>query len=141
LAIFEYEFLVLAEHSGAHMPCLRLGGKMSKIMENFINARQALYDHVDFVPDLVSYAIDDRTNCYWFISRGEVRCATSRHLLELHKGKNSCADEIYTQRFYKKHIYEGEELTLVFCDSHVDDCRWFRIFKNCNRLRELENNA
>lgn len=47
-------------------------------------------------------------------------------------------DEIYTQRFYKKWIYRTEEFTLIFCDPHVDNCRWWRIFDNKKEVKNDE---
>ena len=42
--------------------------------------------------------------------------------------------EIYTQRFYEKHVYRGNELTLIFVDTHVDGNKFFAIFSNEKEL-------
>ena len=108
---------------------------MNKIIENYEAAKQALYDHVRFKEDWVVYAIDDFTSMFWEIDGGHVRHAKTVSDLQDNEKGNFYEDEIYTQRFYEKHVYEGAELTLIFCDPHVDGCRWFKIFDNSKRIK------
>lgn len=38
---------------------------MNNLLENFKAAKQALYDHVGFVEDWVTYPIEDYTDYFW----------------------------------------------------------------------------
>lgn len=107
---------------------------MNQIIQQYEEAKQALYDHVGFVEDWVVYAIDDQTDMWWEIDNGVVRYAEDVKTLTTQEG-NYYEDEIYTQRFYTKHVYEGPDLTLIFCDPHIDGCEWFRIFDNKKRIQ------
>jgi hypothetical protein len=103
-------------------------------MKNYIKARLELYEHVGFEPDWVECPIDDCTEMFWGTRGTEEVCyAENKH--DVFNGDGFC-DEIYTQRHYPKHIYEGTDLTLVFCDPHVDGCKWFRVFDNSKRVPE-----
>ncbi len=105
------------------------------LLKNYQNALQAIYDHVGFVEDWVIYPIDDCTEKYWAINEEdkEVHFADSIKEFREETG-NFYVEELYTQRFYKKHIYSGELFTLVFCDSQTDGMKWFRIFDNQEKL-------
>ena len=102
-------------------------------MLKFEEAKQALFDHVGFTPDWVEYAINDSTEMLWDIigDNEEVKYATE---MEHFETGDCYSSEIYTQRFYSKHVYEGEEFTMIFCDPHTDGCKWFEIFRNSNRV-------
>lgn len=106
---------------------------MNKIIQNYELAKQALYDHVGFVEDWVVYAIDDKTSMFWQIVGNEVKYSESKDNLQNEEG-DYYADEIYKQRFYSNHVYEGTEVTLIFCDPHTDGCKWFRVFDNSKRI-------
>jgi hypothetical protein len=106
---------------------------MTTIIENYQNALQAIYDHVGFVENWVVCPIDDGTEYYWRIDGEMVNFADSIGELESGKG-NSYSDEIYRQRFYEKHIYEGAKYTMIFCDPHTDGMKYFRIFDNSKKV-------
>lgn len=103
-----------------------------KLIEDYQNSLQAIYDHVGFVEDWVICPIDDKTDVFWKVTLDDtlpvsVQWGPTVSEIEMY------SDEIYTQRFYDKHIYEGSELTMIFCDPHVDGMKWFRIFDNKKR--------
>ena len=106
-----------------------------KELEDYNNALKALYDHVGFVEDWVLCPIDDCTDKYWNVYETKIEYADS---LDEFKGEygNFYIDEIYTQRFYDKWVYEGKDLTMVMCDPHTDEVKWFRFFDNKKRTRK-----
>jgi hypothetical protein len=107
---------------------------MHSLIKNYENALQAIYDHVGFKEDWVVAPIDDKTDMYWELHSDSVKYAKT--LKELHsQDGNYYSDEIYTQRFYSKWVYEGKDLTLIFCDPHVDGMKWFRLFDNTKRVK------
>lgn len=95
----------------------------------FNRALKDLYNHVGFREDWVIFPIEDRTLYSWEIDERAkiVRYAdTPGNLMD----EEYYEDESYTQRFYKKHVYRGAELTMVFVDTHTDENRFFAIFRN-----------
>jgi hypothetical protein len=102
---------------------------MVKIMQDFNAALKALYDHVGFTEYGVVCPIDDQTDKVWRVDGLTVRYADSKKEFDSRTG-NYYEDDVYTQRFYKQWIYRGPELTMIFCDPHVDGVQWFRIFDN-----------
>ena len=108
-------------------------------MKQYNNALQKLYDRVGFKEDWVVYPIDDRTEMFWKISaqNGEVLYGNKTDVIN--ETGNHYVDEIYTQRFYDKWIYHGEELTMIFVDTHTDGNRFFAFFRNDHELKEKED--
>jgi len=107
------------------------------LMKKFNSAKQAIYDHVGFKEDWVIYPIDDNTEMFWKIAGGDVKYAKSME--QFRSDGDYYEDEIYTQRFYDKHVYRGDKLTLIFVDTHVDGNKFFAIFNNENELKEKTN--
>jgi hypothetical protein len=103
-----------------------------KLIQNYQKALQDIYDHVGFIEDWVVYPIDDRTDYYWNVNDETVNYATTQE--ELKNKGDYYSDNIYQQRFYKKWIYKGEKITMIFCDPHVDGMKWFRIFDNSKQI-------
>lgn len=101
------------------------------IMNDYNEAVQKLYNHVGFVEDWVICPIDDCTDKYWMVDENTVKFADS--VEQFNSDGDYYEDEIYTQRFYKKWVYEGKELTMVFCDPHTDGMKWFRVFDNSKK--------
>ena len=109
------------------------------ILENYKKALQAIYDHVGFVEDWVVYPIDIRDDMFWeIVDDEEVVYAETREKVGNEDG-NHYSDEIYTQRFYKKHVYRGEKYTLIFVDTHTDGNKFFAIYDNEKEIKENQN--
>lgn len=105
-----------------------------QLLENYKKSLQDIYDHVGFVEDWVICPIDDQTDSYWEVLTKNlypvaVQWGPSIDEIEMYQ------DDIYTQRYYERHIYEGPELTMIFCDTRVDGMKWFRIFDNKKRKK------
>jgi len=103
-----------------------------KLIADVNQAVQRLYDHVGFIPDYVMCPIDDCTELYWYVTEDTVVYCEDEEFGD----SNSYEDTIYTQRFYTKWIYEGSELTMIFCDSQTDGMKWFRVFDNSKRTQD-----
>ena len=104
-----------------------------ELLNNYKESLQAIYDHVGFTEDWVIYPIQDHTEQYWDEDGSEVKYADSIEQFE--SDGDYYQDDIYTQRFYNKHVYEGDKYTMIFCDPHVDGCKWFRVFDNDKRMK------
>ncbi|MCK9446711.1 hypothetical protein M0Q50_07620 [bacterium] len=103
-----------------------------EIINNYNNALEALYEHVGFVEDYVVCPIDDCTEMYWSVDEESVKYAKS--IEQYNSDGDYYMDDIYTQRFYSKLVYEGKDSTMVFCDPHTDGVKWFRIFDNTKKI-------
>jgi len=105
------------------------------VAEKFFEAQTALFEHVGFTPDWVEYAIDNQLDMVWSINDKEVKYAKS---IEQFNGDGDYyIDDIYTQRFYRDWVYEGPDVTLIFCDPHTDGVKWFRIFDNKKKVKNV----
>lgn len=105
-----------------------------KILNEYNKAKQAIYDHVGFKEDWVTYPINDCTDMFWQIRENkDVKYANT--IKEFNSdNEDYYIDDIYTQRFYDKWIYKGKQFTMIFCDPHVDGMKYFRIFDNKMRV-------
>jgi hypothetical protein len=108
------------------------------LIEEYDNALQAIYDHVGLKEDWVVCPLDSKLDCYWNVDGNTVKYADSKEEFESEDG-NYYEDELYTQRFYPKHVYEGKLFTLVFCDPHTDGMKWWRLFDNSKRINNETN--
>lgn len=66
---------------------------------------------------------------FWKCDGDSVVYAKSTDELDSESG-DYYSDDVYKQRFYRKHVFRGEDFTLIFCDPHVDGCKWFKVFYN-----------
>lgn len=107
-----------------------------ELIENYEKALKEIYDHVGFVEDWVVYPICDETDKYWYVNGDdeEVVYGDSVDKIEEQKGDYYC-DEIYKQRFYDKWIYEGELITMIFCNPGVDGMKYFKLFDNNKKIK------
>ncbi len=108
-----------------------------ELIDNYFEALQKIYDHVGFEEDWVICPINDNTKYIWCHSNTDVRFADT--LEELKSGDGNCySNEIYTQRFYKKWVYEGEDFTMIFCDTRTDGMKYFSLFDNKKKVNYEE---
>lgn len=103
-----------------------------EIINNYNKALEDLYNHVGFKEDWLVCPIEDCTEYYWTVDDDNVTYAKT--IEEFYSDGDYYRDEIYKQRFYSKWVYEGKDLTMIFCDPHVDGVKWFRIFDNTKRI-------
>jgi len=103
-------------------------------MQMFDNAKELLYNHVGFVEDWTVYAIDNRMSMYWQIIEGEVKFAET--MKSFNSDGDYYLDEIYTQRFYEKHVFRGSQLTMIIVDTHTDGNKFFAFFDNDKEVKE-----
>ena len=107
---------------------------MSELLKNYQEAEKALYDHVGFVSDWVMCPIDICDDVVWdIVNDVHVKYAETED--QFHSNGDYYKDEIYKQRFYEKHVFEGEEFTMVMCNPRVDGVKWFRFFRNDKRMK------
>jgi hypothetical protein len=108
----------------------------NKLIDNYFKSLNAIYRHVGFEEDWVVYPIDDCTNKCWDVigEKGNQTVKYADDIEQYNSDGDYYVDEVYTQRFYRKHIYEGKDFTMIFCNPHVDGIIWFRLFDNKKRM-------
>ena len=119
---------------------------MSDIIDTYIDAEQAIFDHVGYVEDWVAIPLEDNRDDYWAVDPNErewCRYSPKKEALEHwlktddygEHGDKLYEDEIYTQRFLPKWVYRGKEFTVVCCDTHVDGNKFLRVFRNDREVK------
>jgi hypothetical protein len=107
------------------------------IIDDYNTALDKIYEHVGFVEDWVVYPILDETDRYWYIMNSDCfKMADTEK--DLDTTDNCYLIDIYTQRFYEKHIYRGEDYTMIFGTQNVDGMKWFYILDNKKEIKHGE---
>ena len=109
------------------------------IVEKYQKALDAVYEHVGFKEDWVVCPLDEQLASYWYVDNDIMRFANS--IEQFFSDGDYYEDDLYTQRFYSKWVYEGADFTMVFCDPHVDGMKWFRLFDNNKRIKTLNKDV
>lgn len=100
------------------------------IMKDYNEALEAIYKHVGFVEDWVVYPILDRTPFYWMIDPDEKIIRFAEDKETLYSDGDYFEDDVIKHRFYNTSVYRGEDLTMIFVDTHTDGDKFFAIFAN-----------
>ena len=113
-----------------------------KLLNDYNQKRQEIFDYFGYVEDWVAIPLDDATMYYWRLTGeahgDEVFYADTLEELETESG-NCYSNEIYTQRFLPKWVYRGEDYTMVVVDTHTDGNKFLQIFDNKKEITEWLN--
>ena len=101
------------------------------IANEYFKAKQDLFDAVGFIPSWTEYPIEDNREYYWMFNNSEVVFCKDGKFDD--ESEDFYYDTIYKDRFYKKHIYTGTDITMIFCDTQTDGMKVFGIFDNAKR--------
>lgn len=105
---------------------------MKNILEKYDDALQAIYKHVGFTEDYVVYPFNDCSDCVWDCDGRTIKFADN--IKQFNSDGDYYTADVYTQRFYKKHVYEGKKYTMIFGDPHTDGMKYFYLFDNSKRI-------
>jgi len=106
------------------------------IMAAYTSAKNKIYEHVGFKEEEIIYPIADRTNKVWSLIGGPaVRYAETEEKLLDEAAGEYYEDEIHKQGFYTKWVYEGKDLTMIFCNPGVDGMKYLGVFSNERRVK------
>lgn len=105
-----------------------------KLLDDYNEARQKVFDHVGYVEDWVVIPLDDATDYFWRLEgegRGDsVLFADTEEELNDEESGATYSNDIYTQRFLSKWVYRGADFTMVVVDTHTDGNKFLQIFDN-----------
>jgi len=124
-------------------PLLHTTSPIESQLINYTNALNAIYTHVNFTPEWIVYPILNKINHFWTINNGIVYLSSSQSNLTLFLQSGKIQGDltfgpIYTQVFYKQHVYTGKDFTLIFYNSEMYNMKYFLIVSNKNQI-PLEN--
>ena len=111
---------------------------MNAILQNFISARDALYEHCGYREDWITFPINSETiDRVWNIqNETHVRWAnTEEKLANVDAGEYYSAELVKHRFFEGKSIFRGEDLTLVIGEPHVDGMRWLYVFDSHKEIK------
>lgn len=107
-----------------------------ELLDNYLSLQEELFKYFGYVEDWVAIPVDDARKYYWHLEgegMGDCVCfADTEKELENEDG-NYYSNEIYTQCFLKKWVYEGDKYTMICVDTHVDGNKFLQIFDNSKR--------
>lgn len=110
-----------------------------KLLKEYFELQKKVHEYFGYVEDWKVIPLEDSTEMFWTLDQnsdgsGEVRFAES--LEQLHSEGDYYENEIYTQRFLPKFVYEGEEYTMVCVDTHTDGNKFLQIFANDKKVED-----
>lgn len=113
-----------------------------KLLDEYNKLELELHKYFGYQEDWVIIPMMDSTDYYWYLDQnsagwGEVRFAETLPALMAEEGGEYYCEAIYTQRFLKKWVYEGEDFTMISCDTQTDGNKFLRIFDNSKRVNEI----
>src|SRR5215217_6808693 len=106
-----------------------------RLLDEYLEIQKQIYDHFGYVEDWVAIPIDDRREQYWALTDSEVWYSPSRDDLVDENENNLYSDEIYTQRFLPKWVYEAADYTMICVDTHTDGNKFLAIYDNQKRVQ------
>ena len=129
---------------------------MNPLLQNFISARDTLYDHCGFKEDWTAYPIEaGDIEKYWHIGNevwkqdgtkeesestfdGTLFTAdTVDNLKDKDKGEYYESSLVRHRFFRGKSVYRGKDLTLVIGYPHVDGMTWLYVLDNAKEIKKI----
>lgn len=112
---------------------IELPKDINGVVEVMEAAKNAIFAHCGYKQDWVVFPLDDQRDAYWCVEpseRGEVRWAEAPETLVDEEAGKYYNGAVYTQRFLKKWVFRGAELTLAVVDTQCDGNKLLMIFNN-----------
>jgi len=100
-----------------------------ELLENYNKSLKAIFDHVGYKYGDESDGINDYTDEFWDFDTESVSYADTEKEFEEEDGN------YYVSDIYNEHIYVGELITLIICNSDFDNTRINCIFDNSKRIK------
>jgi hypothetical protein len=103
---------------------------MSDLISNYIEARDALYNHCGFEENWTAYPLElGNIDSEWRLNANSIEWSDGNWT-----DSDTYSADLYRHRFFEgKAVYEGEDYTMVLGEPHVDLMIWLYVFKNTKR--------
>ena len=105
-----------------------------KLLDDYFKLQKEIHEYFGYQEDWVVIPLDDGTDYFWSLDRDEVRFAEKKEDLFDEEAGNYYSNEIYTQRFLSKWVYEGKDYTMVVVDTHTDGNKFLQVFDNSKKV-------
>lgn len=113
-------------------------------IDKYFELEDAVHEIFGYVEDWVAIPLDDKRDYFWTLDGtydkhgkvigGEVRFAEDPETLDDIAAGEYYSNEIYTQRFLPKWVYETDEYTMICVDTHTDGNKFLQIFDNSKKI-------
>ena len=120
--------------------------KTKKAIDKYFELQEKVHKAFGYTEDWVVIPLEDARDYYWILDAaynsdgkvigGEVRFAETIEELEDWEAGEYYSNEIYTQRFLPKWVYEADGYTMICVDTHTDGNKFLQIFDNEKRVEE-----
>ena len=106
-----------------------------ELLDKYFEIQKKIHDHFGYVEDWVVIPLDDARKYFWRCDDSKVCFADTLEELESESG-NYYENEIYTQRFLPKWVYESSDFTMICVDTRTDGNKFLQVFDNSKRIQE-----
>ncbi len=112
-----------------------------KLLDEYLTLQKQLFEYFGYVEDWVKIPIDDARAYFWRCDGHTVRFATTEEGLAAQSGDEYYENEVYTQRFLPRWVYEAVEYTMICVDTRTDGNKFLQIFSNDKRRERSPETA
>jgi hypothetical protein len=106
-----------------------------ELLKEYFRLQKEIYQYFGYVEDWVVIPLEDATKYNWYFDGRLVHFSEKPFTVELvSEGKEMYQNELYTQRFLPKWVYEGPEYTMICVDTHTDGNKFLQVFDNSKKL-------
>lgn len=104
-------------------------------IDSYFKLQNEIFAYFSYVEDWRILPIDDSRKYFWRLNQnaaggGDVQFSETEDELF---SEGRYVHEIYTQRHLPRWVYEGEQLTMIVVDTHMDGNKLLQIFDNAKR--------
>jgi hypothetical protein len=107
-----------------------------QLLDQYFEIQKQVYEHFGYVEDWVVIPLDDAREYFWRCDGHTVGFAKTVEELESQDG-NYYENEVYTQRFLPKWVYEADDFTMICVDTRTDGNKFLQVFDNDKRREKV----
>ena len=102
-----------------------------QILDDYLSLQKQVYEYFGYVEDWRVFPIDDRREYYWRVDSNNVEYGDAP---DFSNPDHHYEDTIYTYRHLSKHVYRGNEFTMVIVDTITDGNKFLAIYDNSKEV-------
>lgn len=107
-----------------------------ELLDKYFEIQKKVYEHFGYKEGWVVIPLDDGREYFWILDSNAVRFAKTVEDLENEEAGKYYENEIYTQRFLPKWVYEAEDYTMICVDTRTDGNKFLQVFDNTKRRQK-----
>tara|TARA_B110000263_G_scaffold191115_1_gene168962 strand:+ start:253 stop:582 length:330 start_codon:yes stop_codon:yes gene_type:complete len=106
-----------------------------QLLDQYFEIQKQIYEHFGYTEDWVVIPLDDAREYFWQCDGHTVRFAKT--VEELESNGDYYENEVYTQRFLSKWVYEADDYTMICSDTRTDGNKFLQVFDNAKRYEKV----